>query len=227
MNFTMPTNKLTPSDILLIAVNLLPVAGVWFWGWSAVEAFIVYALETLIIGIITIFKLAVASFAKGNNEWPANGKVTRQSGIFFILFFIAHFGIFAAVQTAIFSQSAKITPPGSGMFHFFFNWYTYINKDIALMLLAFVISNLVRTFIPFIRNEQYKTTPMILLMFQPYGRIVIQQFTVILGSMFLQFGLDKIFILIFVVIRIFFELFVNYEKLLSRSMEQLKKKSGD
>lgn len=227
MNFTIPTNKLSPGDILLIAVNLLPVAGVWFWGWSAAEAFIVYALETLIIGIITILKLTVASLAKGNNEWPANGKVTRQSGLVFILFFIAHFGIFAAVQTAIFSQSAKITPPGSGMFHFFFHWYSYINKDIALMLLAFFISNIVRIFIPFIRNEKYKTTPMIIIMFQPYGRIIIQQFTVILGSMFLQFGLDEIFMLIFVVIRIFFELYINYEKLLSRSMEQLKNKSGD
>jgi hypothetical protein len=227
MNVAFATKKLSSGDILLIAANLIPVAGVWFWGWSAIEAFIVYALETLIIGIITILKLAVASLAKGNNEWPANGKITRQSGIVFILFFIAHFGIFAAVQTAIFSQSADITPPGSGMFHFFFNWYSYINKDIALMLLAFVISNIVKMLIPFISSGEYKTTPMVFIMFQPYGRIIIQQFTVILGSMFLQLGLDKIFILIFVVIKIIFELFINYGKLLSKSLDQLKNRSGD
>ena len=67
---------------------------------------------------------------------------------------------------------------------------------------------------------------MMILMFQPYGRIFIQQVTVILGSMFLIFGAGKIFILVFAAIKMFFEVFVNYDAILNKTMEDLKKTSG-
>jgi hypothetical protein len=68
--------------------------------------------------------------------------------------------------------------------------------------------------------------PMMLLMFQPYGRIFVQQITVIVGSIFLSFGAGKIFILIFAAIKIFFEVFVNYDRILNKTMEDMKKDSG-
>ena len=46
--------KLTQSDWLLIAANLVPVYGVWFQNWSAKEVFIVYCFETIIIGFFTL-----------------------------------------------------------------------------------------------------------------------------------------------------------------------------
>ena len=218
--------KLTVSELALLLANLLPVFGVWFLGWNPTEAFIVYALETLIVGILTILKMLIVTFTRHSDEWPANGKVTQQSGFFFIFFFIFHFGLFALVQTTIFSQSAGITPPGSGMMHFFFNWYTYINEDIAYMLGAFIVGYIVKSFIPFIINGEYKTVPLIVLMFQPYGRIFIQQFTVIIGSMFLTLGLGKVFILIFALIKIAFELWIDYDRLLGKTMSDMKKNSS-
>lgn len=217
--------KLTLADWLLIVANLVPVFGVWFLSWDPVEAFIVYAMETMIVGIMTVGKLLVATMVRGGDEWPANGTVSRQSGFFFIFFFILHFGIFALVQTTIFSQTSGITPPGSHTLHFFFKWYTYINEDIAYMLAAFVISYLAKSFIPFILNDVYRTTPFMLIMFQPYGRILIQQFTVILGSMFLTLGAGKVFVLIFSAAKIFFELFIDYDKMLNKTMEGLKNRS--
>jgi hypothetical protein len=221
----MPRKKLSFADLLLISANLLPVYGVWFLGWSATEAFIVYALETLIVGALTVVKMGVITTVRKKDEWYANGGVTRQSGLFFILFFIMHFGLFALVQTSIFSGSAGINPPNSGMFHFFFHWYDYINEVIGYMLAGFIISYIVRDFIPFILNGDYKTKPLMLVMFQPYGRIFIQQFTVILGSMFLSLGLGKIFILIFAAAKIGFELFINYDKLLQKAEDKMKKNS--
>ena len=95
------------------------------------------------------------------------------------------------------------------------------------MLLGFIISYGFSLVWNFLRTGQYKTIPMMQLMFQPYGRIFIQQFTVILGSMFLSFGAGKIFILIFAAIKICFEVFVNYDGILSKAMSDLKKKSGE
>ena len=203
------TRKLTQSDIFIIAANLLPVYGVWFLGWPPVEAFTVYAMETMIVGIMTVLKLLVCTIAKGKDEWSNNGTVTKMSGFFFI-----------------FAETAKIGPPGSGMFHFFFNWYKYITTEIGYMLLAFIIGYLAKSFIPFLLNGDYKRQPMMLIMFMPYGRIFVQQFTVILGSMFLSLGAGKVFILIFVLAKLAFELLMNFEALLKKTTEEMNKQKN-
>jgi hypothetical protein len=218
--------KLSPADGLLIAANLLPIYGVWFLGWNATEAFIVYALETIIVGLLTILKMTVITLVRKKDDWYTNGSSTRQSGIFFIVFFILHFRIFALVQTTMFSQSAGITPPGSGLFHFFFHWYDYVNKNILLMLLAFTLTYIVRDFMPFMLHGNYKNQPLMMVMFQPYGRVFIQQFTVIIGSMLLSLGLGKIFILVFALIKTGFELFINYNGVLQKAMKDMEKKSS-
>ena len=218
--------ELKRDDWLIIIANLIPVFGVWFLGWSAIEVFTVYALETLIVGILTVFKLLITTLYKKKDNWYNKEQTTQQSGIFFILFFIAHFGIFAAVQTTIFSQVAGITPPNSGPMHFFLHWWEYINEDIAWMLGGFVISYLARDFFPFLWRQEYKTVSMMRLMFQPYGRVLIQQFTVILGSMFLTFGLGKIFILVFALAKIAFEVFADFNRLLDNSFAKLEENSG-
>jgi hypothetical protein len=219
--------NLSKNDWLIIASNLIPVLGVWFFEWSATEVFIVYALETLITGILTVLKLLISTLARKQDAWYNNGASSRVSGFFFIIFFILHFGVFAAVQTGLFSSVAKINPPGSGPMHFFFHWWEYITGDIAWMLGGFLISYLARDFLPFVIKKEYTTLPMMILMFQPYGRIFIQQVTVILGSMFLSFGAGKIFVLVFASVKIFFEMFINYEGILNLALKGLKKTSGN
>lgn len=219
--------KLKQDDIFAIIANLVPVYGVWFLGWSAIDAFIVYALETLLVGFLTLLKLGVMTLSKGKDKWYNNGATTEVSGIFFMIFFTLHYGLFAAVQSTLFSQSAGITPPGSGMMHFFFHWYTYINKDIAIMLGGFLVSNIARDFIPFIATNAYKQVSMMRVMFQPYGRIFIQQLTVILGSMLLSFGWGKGFILIFALSRILFEVYFDFNKILDKTMVELEKAKGE
>ena len=53
--------ELRQADIFLIVANLVPVFGVWFLGWNAIEAFIVYAMETLIVGMLTLLKMLVVT----------------------------------------------------------------------------------------------------------------------------------------------------------------------
>ena len=49
--------KLTQSDWILIIANLFPVYGVWFHQWNAKEVFLVYCLETIIIGFFALLKM--------------------------------------------------------------------------------------------------------------------------------------------------------------------------
>ena len=217
--------KLTREDVIVIIANLIPVYGVWFESWSATDAFIVYALETIIVGAMTLLKLLVMTFARGKDTWYNEGSSAQVSGLFFMFFFMLHYGLFVAVQTSIFSQSADIVPPGKGLLYFFFNWYTYVNEDIAIMLGGFIVSYLVRSFVPFILNGEYKSISMMRVMFQPYGRIFIQQVTVILGSMFLVFGGGKVFILIFAMVKIFFEVYINFDRIIDKEMEKAEKET--
>jgi hypothetical protein len=219
--------KLTREDVILIIANLIPVYGVWFDGWSATDAFIVYALETVIMGLMTLMKLGVMTVARGKDTWYNEGASTKMSGIFFMLFFTVHYGLFVAIQTSIFAQSAGIAPSGKGLLYFFFHWYSYINQDIAIMLGAFVISYLARSFVPFMLRGEYKTLSMMRVMFQPYGRIFVQQFTVILGSMLLGFGWGKAFILIFALAKIFFEVYINFESVIDKEMEKAEKERSN
>ena len=220
------SKKLTREDWIIIITNLIPVAGVWFLGWSAVEVFIVYALETLVLGMLTVIKLLISTLAVRKDDWYNKGYTERVSGLFFVCFFILHFGIFAAVQTSIFSGVAGIIPPGKGPMYFFFHWWEFVNTDIAWMLGSFVLGYLARDLIPFIIHEKYREVPMMLQMFQPYGRIIIQQFTVILGSMFLTFHLGRVFILIFALAKIFVEVFLNFDRLLNQTLGELRERSG-
>jgi hypothetical protein len=227
MQGKLTNKKLTRNDWLIIVTNLIPVLGVWFLGWSAIEVFMVYALETLIIGLLTIVKLLIATIARGNDTWYNQGSRSQVSGLFFIVFFILHYGIFVMVQMSIFAQVSGITPDNKGMFHFFFNWWEYINEDIAWMLGTFVLSYLIRDLLPFLQKKEYRSVPMMILMFQPYGRILIQQFTVILGSMFLTFKLGVAFILVFALVKIFAEVYLNFENILNRTAKELEKRSGE
>ena len=92
------------------------------------------------------------------------------------------------------------------------------------MLFGFVVSWLAKGFIPFIINREYKTASMMRLMFQPYGRIFIQQLTVLLGSMFLVLGGGKVFVLIFALVKIFVDVYINYDNILNKTMESVETK---
>jgi Family of unknown function (DUF6498) len=217
--------KLSFSDLLLIVVNIIPLYCVWFEGWNASQVFLVYCLETVIIGFVTVLKMAcVTLFVKKSDVWQNGGSSTMVSGWFFILFFIMHYGFFVFVQTQIFFSVSGLIP-GHTLMGGYSKIPALLGDNGKLLLLIFIVYYSVQNFIEFFMKGNYKTISMGRLMFEPYIRIFVQQFVVILGSMFLTFGAGKIFILIFVVVKIFFELFVNYNRLLdvAEKRERLKK----
>ena len=129
-----------------------------------------------------------------------------------MIFFVLHYGLFVAVQMGIFFSVSGIGDGhGVTFFNFFSRLPSLLNNEAYIMLGVFIVSYGFRFTADFILTGDYKTSSLSYLMFQPYGRIFIQQVTVILGSMFLSFGGGKIFILIFVLIKIFFEIFIDFD----------------
>ena len=183
--------KLTASDYLLIIVNLIPLYCVWFEGWNASLVFLVYCLETVIIGIVNVLKMAcVTIFVRKKDDWQNAGSSTMRSGWFFIIFFIAHYGFFVFVQTQIFFNVSNLVPDGSFLMN-----YSKIPELLGdnglLLLLIFITYYTLQTVFDFLLSGKYKTVSMGRLMFEPYMRILVQQFVVILGSIFLNFTCTK------------------------------------
>lgn len=207
--------KLTIPDFLLIVVNLIPLYGVWFEGWDAKEIFIVYCLETVIIGIVNVVKMAcITIFVRQKDLWENGGGTSMQSGWFFIFFFIIHYGFFVFIQTQLFFAVSGMIPNGS-MLMKYSKIPALLGDNGKLMLLIFIAYYTMQSIFGFFSSGAYKTISLGRQMFEPYIRVFVQQFVVILGSMFLTFGATKIFILVFIVAKIFFELFINFDRLLA------------
>jgi hypothetical protein len=133
-----------------------------------------------------------------------------------------HYGFFVAVQMGIFFGVSRLAPDGTtGFFSFLFKWPQLLTKDSYYMLAGFIISYGFSMIYNFILSGHYRTASLMHIMFQPYIRIFIQQFTVIAGSMFLNFGAGGIFVIIFAAVKIFFEVFVDYDRILNKQMENL------
>lgn len=212
--------KLSQGDWSLIIANLIPVLGVWFLGWSAKEVFLVYCLETIIIGCFTLLKLLITGLIVKKDTWQNQGRVAKQPFWFFMLFFLVHYGMFVAIQMGLFFAVSGIGDDnGIGFFNFVSKWPSLLTNEAYIMLGVFIVSYGFRLTTDFILTGDYKTSSLGYLMFQPYGRIFIQQVTVILGSMFLSFGAGKVFILIFAAIKIFFEVFIDFDLIMKKAVK--------
>ena len=209
--------RLSNTDIFLILVNLVPLWGVWFRDWNAREVFLVYCLESIIAGIYNIIMMWMTTLVKKKDEWSNGGATTMVSGYFFILFFMAHYGFFLFMQISIFLQVAHIgnfTFGPSSFFRFITHITDYLSPATEQLLLLFIASYGIVVLKDFVFNGAYKTASLGTLLFAPYGRIFVQQFCVIIGAFLLEFDLGKIFILIFVIVKIFFESILDYQKII-------------
>ncbi|MEA2870652.1 MAG: hypothetical protein QOH67_628 [Hyphomicrobiales bacterium] len=88
-----------PSSLILIAANLLPLAGVLFWRWDAFVILVLYWFETAIIGFWTLVRVATAS-REALGGITMTGSTRPPSPIGLALFFILHAGIFMGVHFA-------------------------------------------------------------------------------------------------------------------------------
>ena len=213
--------RLTLSDILLIAANLIPLWGVWFMGWDAKMMFVVYCLESVIVGLYNLLQMWLVTLVKKKDVCKKNGTSNMLSGYFFMLFFLFHYGVFIFVQLKIFLSVLSLKGLTDNVFMFLFHLPLYLPNYALWVLLYFTVTYGLVILKDFVYTGVYKTIEMSTLFFAPYGRIFVQQFVVIIGSFVLMFNKEgKIFILVFIICKIFFELLINYNKILENAMKK-------
>ena len=214
---------LTTTDYFLIIVNLVPLYGVWFSGWDAGQVFLVYCLESVIVGLFQLLKLWILTLTKKKDTWnTGTPNETKVSGYLFVFFFMVHYGLFIFIQLFFFLEISAIQKAigadgNVGVLQFLLHFPQYMQQSSLWLLLLFTASYALITLKDFILTGAYKTADMNYIMFQPYMRIFVQQFTVILGSLFLGLGAGKIFMIVFIAAKIFFEVLIPYDKIIENA----------
>lgn len=167
-----------------------------------------YFFETIAIGITHACKMY------GVSRYNRSGNSAGKGGSSFkILFFLFHYSFFVAVQSIFVFAAFSISDP-----HIEEPFYLIANFSYALSMDGFVVSMgimfliaLVHTFFTFIKNKEYTQHTVDTLFFQPYLRIFIQQFTVILAVIFALLIPDGLGVaLLLILLRLFVDLLGTY-----------------
>jgi hypothetical protein len=79
--------------LIVLAANLLPLAGVWFWGWDAFQVLMLYWAETVIVALWTLARIATMP---DPGRAAGAGRIVINAGK--TAFFALHSGIFIAVH---------------------------------------------------------------------------------------------------------------------------------
>lgn len=208
---------LNKGSVPVILWNLTPLIGYLFYGWQPVVVFMCYALETVMLGFFNVLKLLVV-YKYG---LPKAADEQGISGLGIIPFFLAHYYFFVFVQLSIFLAVAGMENKYG--FNVFGAIWDFLQKPDAQVALALFTTSASYSFITdFIAPGVYKERTMVRQMFEPYGRIFVQQFVVISGSMlYMLFG-GGWFLLVFVSIKTWFDLLLAGRNLYDWAMDKQK-----
>jgi hypothetical protein len=196
------------SVALLIAFNLIPLAGVLFWGWNVATLLVLYWVENGIVGILNVPKMLLAA---GPDE-PAT-RVVRVRGVgpttvgssgmtakaALVPFFVIHYGIFwfvhgvfvFAIPQFVGAFRPIVDPdlftPGNGPLAIdgVILQTHAVGPDLSAVGLAAIglaISHTASFLINYVGRGEYRRVSAARQMFAPYGRLVILHLTILFGA---------------------------------------------
>ena len=207
-----PANQARPSAWTLLAVNALPLVGVWLWGWSVFDIVFLYWVENVVIGAVNVLRMAVC---RGEGPPPARrpprgqprpGKVSRGGAIahlgaklFMIPFFIVHYGMFCfghgEFLVALFADEAGADSL-SGLLG---DPRALLASGFGLAVGALALSHLVSFVTNFLLGGEYRRANVAQLMFRPYGRIVVMHLAILFGALVTEFFGSPVALLVLLV----------------------------
>ena len=163
-----------PSVIALIAANLVPVAGVLFFGWEVFPLMFLFWSENVIVGGFNVLKMLCAG---------GGGAAGQASKTFLIPFFCVHYGMFTLVHGIfIMAMFGGGRGPGAGFPGPATFWRVMQENHLGWAVLGLTISRGISFATNYIGNGEYKNVVAPVLMMQPYGRIVVLHITIIFGG---------------------------------------------
>jgi hypothetical protein len=217
--------KGSPEAYGILLFNILLLAFVIFFETDRYLVVAAYFLETLIIGVFNVFKMLIIAFFSPEKDKTPDSKpflVTNKdfsssgsSNIFLIIFFIFHFGFFYMVQLTFLAGMADISGRRiAGSSGFFPNPVTFFKSALgeqgAYILLSILLVQLFILVYSFLIKKEYRVMNCTTQGMQPYGRIIVQQMVVLIGSFFIIIVRDPaVLSILLIVIKTFIDIYAQ------------------
>jgi hypothetical protein len=171
-----------PSVVILVLANLVPLAGVMFFGWAVFPIMLLFWLENVIVGALNALKMLLAG-------GPAPLQAIK---LFLVPFFCFHYGGFTLVHGVfVFAMFGGRRDSGGGMFP---TW-DYVSSTVWEQHLIWAVVGLVLSHVfsfgwNYLYRGEFRRVRVDQLMMQPYGRVVVLH-VAILGGGFLIMALGS------------------------------------
>ena len=197
---------LTYSAMVLIAANLVPLAGTVLFEWTVFEVVLLFWAENVIIGVLNVMRMLIAS---------AGDAVSWMMKIVLVPFFVFHYGMFTLVHGVFvfglfggdkFGSSG--TPDDFGLM-----FDSMLRFGLAVPLLALFLSHAFSFVWNYVGRGEYKNADLRMLMARPYGRIVVLHITIIIGGfLVMSLGSPLAGLILLILLKISFDLRAHFKE---------------
>lgn len=205
---------------MLVAINLIPLAGVLVAGWRVHEVVFLYWIENLVIGAVNVLRMRIAvpdnlaSLAR-RGVAPTDSEMFLAKAMM-IGFFIVHYGAFCYGHGTFL---ATFFPSGAGGSRDLGGVLRSMLLDRAALvaITGIVVSHAYSYFHNYVGRGEYLRADLRMMMFRPYKRIVVTHLFIFAGAFaLLGLGSPVAAILAFIAIKIAIDAYAH-----RREREQL------
>ncbi len=200
----------------LVLANAVPLCGVAFFAWRLFDVLALYWVESGIIAIYTLLRMAFCTNMNGPRGTVLAGSLHEtQRGeilassltkLFMMPFFCLHFGIFMFVHGVFLVALSAEGSPGLA-FESPLGLVSQLldpagSEGFRYAILGLVLSHGLSFFLNYVRNGEYRGAVLQELMMAPYGRILVMHLTLLLGAFLsLAFGEPYYLLLILILLK--------------------------
>lgn len=227
----------SPEAYGILLLNILILGMVIFLKPNRYIIIAAYFFETLVIGLFNVLKMIIISFfspvgKEKPNTTMMGGKISGttplQMNLFLVIFFILHFSIFYFVQFGLLVGTAEgLDDSFPGESSFIPNPFSFFKASLGeqgmITMGAIIFLQLFSLIYSFLLKGEYKVTNCMVQAIQPYGRIILQQFVVLIGGFFIIIIHNTaVFSCILIIIKTFVDIYAQ-----RRHETNLVKRLGD
>ena len=166
---------------------MIPLFGIFLFGWDAVTILVLYWLESVIIGGLNVVKILSVRIS----DTPSN--LFFLGNIFTACFFIVHFGMFTwghgEFLKGMFGADSLLLGIREG-------------GAIMWTALSFLMSHIFSMIINFYGKKEYLGRTPNAQMMQPYGRVFVMHLVVLFGGFLVQsFGAPILAVILLIILK--------------------------
>ncbi|WP_276258705.1 DUF6498-containing protein [Haloglomus litoreum] len=192
-----PTGWTVGAGALAVLVgNLVPLAGVRYWGWSLAALLVVYWLESGVVGLLTVPRIGLAGVDRPLRPALAALRAGETPGHSDAGFFVLHYGIFWVVHgvfVVVLVAGAVEELPFDGL-------GVPSPSVVAVGALGLLGAHLGPFLAGYLADGGYRRTTPDREFLPPYARVVALHLTIVLGAVALAFVGTPLVLLVLLVV---------------------------